>query len=1350
MDMIIYGHDGGFEYDLRVRPHTDASDLRLEFSGSVRMQLTADGDLRIEPTNGRELLMKKPKIYEEWPSAGAAPKLVAGGYEIGNDGTIGFAVGSYDPSATLVIDPSLSVSYSTFLGGAGSEASSSIGLDSAGNVYVGGTTTNPTSFAEGTTAAFGPGIGSNSSGGTNAEYFVAKINPNLTGTSSLVYLTFLGGSAGQSGGLITVDAAGNVAITGTTTSPDFPVTDGSLLTSGTNDVTVSEIDPTGSVLLFSTLFGGSEAESQWSAGGIAFDAMDNIYVATDTSSTDLPVTANVFQSTFAGPGSDGFLAEFQPSSTPSLVYCSYLGTNASGQIGVGGVAIDTSGDVYIAGYTSNDVSGFPVKNAFQTAYGGDPSDAFLMKILPASQAAADVIYATLLGGSGLDKALAVALDDSMPANAYITGTTGSSNFPTNGTTSGYQPALHFGATGNAFLSVIAQNPSTGVATLAYSTYLGGSASDSGLGLAAIAFNSIYLTGTANSWDFPWHDNLQPFNGSSDAFVAKFNPSVPGAASLIYATPLGGTAPPGLAVSAGAAGVAADAFGDVYVAGQTTAADFPTAVTTGGVANGFQPICASCQNFPEAADVFMVALHENSTPLPSVYFNSRNVIFPAAPVGTQNAPQPVAVHNGGEASLTITSLGITGPNASDFSLIGPGACNGATISVGGECSFEVGFVPSTTGAETAVVSISDNAPGNPQVLELIGAGQGPLISLSTTTLTFGPQPENSNSQSEAVIVTNVGNQALALQSPAESGPDVAQFFLSGKDITCTSSLAASTSCAIGVVFTPTAIGTFHAQVTLTDNSGGIANATQVIALVGTATGPAPNANVTPSTLAFGGIQTGTASGTQQVTLLNSGTTALNITDIAISGANAQDFAATGSGAGMCPLGSSSLAAGASCSVSIRFAPAASDSLGAKTATFSIVDNAAGSPHTVALSGTATGAASVQISPASVHFAAQSSGTPSAPQTITILNAGSSSLSLNGFGMSGTNSPDFSQTNNCPPSLRGGSTCSVSVVFDPTFQSNASRSASLTIADNASGSPQSVPLSGSATQAGIQIVPTSINFAGQQAASASSPQTITVTNTGTGNLSFSSVAIVPSSDFIVGANTCSSAQTPPGGNCTIQVSFSPACTNGTAARSASVSLADNVVGSPQTVALSGTATGDFCFAAATGATVTPGQTAGYTVTVNSPTAYKGTVSLTCANFPSASTCTVPASVTVPSQFAVTVITAVSSTGSLLAVADFHQSSGPRAKSLVGLALLLAWFWFFASYWVHAGSARAYSRRTPAFCLMIASMALWIAACGTAGSDPPAATVAGTPAGSYTLTVTGTSTNTTGTVNLPLTVQ
>ena len=336
--------------------------------------------------------------------------------------------------------------------------------------------------------------------------------------------------------------------------------------------------------------------------------------------------------------------------------------------------------------------------------------------------------------------------------------------------------------------------------------------------------------------------------------------------------------------------------------------------------------------------------------------------------------------------------ITGPNASDFSLIGPGACNGATISVGGECSFEVGFVPSTTGAETVVVTLSDNAPGNPQVLELIGGGQSPLIALSTMILNFGTVPENA-SLTLIENVTNAGNAVLSIQSVVASGANAVQFQIKGTQASCPTAIqspaanvAPGATCQIVVVLNPSMIGTLQAQITLTDNSGGIANNTQVISLVATATGPGPVVSVAPTSLNFGGVQAGTASGTQQVSLLNTGSAALNVSSIALSGANDLDFSATGSGADVCPLGSSILAAGASCSVSVRFYPLASDSLGAKTAMLSIVDNAAGSPHTVALSGTATGAASIQILPASVHFAAQSSGTASAPQTITISNAG----------------------------------------------------------------------------------------------------------------------------------------------------------------------------------------------------------------------------------------------------------------------------------------------------------------------------------------------------------------------------
>ena len=217
----------------------------------------------------------------------------------------------------------------------------------------------------------------------------------------------------------------------------------------------------------------------------------------------------------------------------------------------------------------------------------------------------------------------------------------------NGGTSAYQPSLHSNATANAFLSVIGQNGTTGDTYLAYSTYLGGSGTDTSQAIAAVALNAIYIGGTTTSFDFPWLNNFQPYNGSGDAFVAKFDATQPGTASLQYATPLGGTASLGQIVMTSAGGIAADGAGHAYVAGQSSAADFPTVVSTSDTMNGFQPICSSCQGSAPQSDAFVVEIQESRALLPSVYFNLPHVAFGAEPIGTQNAPAPVAVHNGGD-------------------------------------------------------------------------------------------------------------------------------------------------------------------------------------------------------------------------------------------------------------------------------------------------------------------------------------------------------------------------------------------------------------------------------------------------------------------------------------------------------------------------------------------------------------------------------------------------------------------------------------------------------------------------------------------------------------------------------
>jgi hypothetical protein len=319
-----------------------------------------------------------------------------------------------------------------------------------------------------------------------------------------------------------------------------------------------------------------------------------------------------------------------------------------------------------------------------------------------------------------------------------------------------------------------------------------------------------------------------------------------------------------------------------------------------------------------------------------------------------------------------------------------------------------------------------------------------------------------------------------------------------------------------------------------------------------TSAAPAASLSPTSLSFGKQNVGTASAAIAVTLSNTGNASLSITNFMIWGLNATNFTQTNN----CGR---SVAAGASCTIRVTFKPTAT---GTRSGALSISDNAAGSHQKVSLAGTGTVPAA-SLSSTHVSFSSRSVGTTSGGQSVTLRNTGSGVVNITSFAITGTNAGDFAQTNTCGNSVAAGGSCTISVTFTPL--ASGSRTASLSIADNASGSPQTASLSGTGTVPAVSLSPVSLSFGNQSVGTAGAAQTVTLTNNGSASLSISSIAVTGTNagDFSE-TNTCGSS-VGAGGTCTISVTFTPTASG---SRTASATITDNGSGSPQTVSLAGT--------------------------------------------------------------------------------------------------------------------------------------------------------------------------------------
>ena len=560
IDLVYYGNQGQLEYDFVVAPGASPQVIQLSVEGAEGLRLNRRGDLVIH-TAGGDVVQQAPVLYQE---VGGVRRPVSGRFVL--DGTeVRFRVGRYDHSRPLVIDPVLS--YSTYLGGSGSEQAKAIAVDADGNAYVSG-------YTQSTNFPTTPGAVTPAFGGV-WDAFVTKLDP--TGTQAL-YSTYLGGNSSDQANGIAVDAAGHAYVTGSTLSGNFPVTAGAFQANPMNGAIhafVAKLNPTGTGFVYSTYLGGTDGYDSL-AKGVAVDAAGSAFVTGYTASAAFALR-NPIQGTHADEDDgeswgyyDAFVAKLNPAGS-DLVYSTFLG-GADDDFGYD-IAVDAAGSAYVAGFTAAthpiDPTYWPrqfptTPGAFQSASPapGGGQVPFVTKLTPDGSAWA---YSTFLGGgSGYDYGDGIAVDAA--GSAYVTGGTRSADFPT---TDGALDRS-FGGEHDAFVTKL--NPAG--SGLVYSTYLGAGGTDQGRGIAVDGAGNAVVTGHTSSADFPVLSAAQPAaGGNGDAFVTRLNAD---GSAVAASTFLGGMYPEE------ARGVALDPAGNVYVTGVTNSPDYPT------TAGAFQP------------------------------------------------------------------------------------------------------------------------------------------------------------------------------------------------------------------------------------------------------------------------------------------------------------------------------------------------------------------------------------------------------------------------------------------------------------------------------------------------------------------------------------------------------------------------------------------------------------------------------------------------------------------------------------------------------------------------------------------------------------------------------------------
>ena len=534
IDLKLYGREQTVEYDWVVAPGGRVADIRFRIDGASGAAIDADGNLVVRAWHG-VWTQRRPVAYQKIDGRRTEVRV---DFRRAGDGAFGFEAAPYNASLPLLIDPVISLKFSTLLGGGKDETGRDVAVASTGNVFVVGETNSldfPVKFGYSRALA------------GSQDIFVTKFT--VTG-KDLVYSTYIGGKGADRANGIALKGM-NAFVTGSTTSSDFPVKNGFNETyKGSGDAFVLKLHAAGDELMYSTFLGGGSADV---GRDIAVDDQGAAYVTGVTDSSDFPLMGEVDAKR---AGHEAFVAKLTPAGR-DLVYSTFLGGAGSDE--GNGIALNRLGSAYVVGTTSS--RDFPVFKAFDSSYNAN-GDVFVAGLAASGRS---LLFATYLGGSKRELGNGIAVDGA--GALYLTGQTESSNFPLKNP---YDNAV---AGKDAFVAKLAANGQK----LIYSTFLGGGRTDAGQAIAVQTDGTAQVAGSTLSNDFPSYGGLgNAYGGEQDAFLTKLTAR---GDAVLYSAFLGGKN------QDAAFGVAAAAGKTTYVTGVTSSADFPLKLAYDADLNG---------------------------------------------------------------------------------------------------------------------------------------------------------------------------------------------------------------------------------------------------------------------------------------------------------------------------------------------------------------------------------------------------------------------------------------------------------------------------------------------------------------------------------------------------------------------------------------------------------------------------------------------------------------------------------------------------------------------------------------------------------------------------------------------